>query len=99
MASDVHLTSQVAQRVKNPSSMQETWLPILGGEDPSGGGHGNPLQHSCLGNPMDREAWWVTEAWWVMKSWTPPPTHTESCPPGMDVKIISDLQISAPVSI
>ena len=22
-----------------------------------GGGHGNPLQHSCLGNPMDRGAW------------------------------------------
>ena len=20
----------------------------------------NPLQYSCLGNPMDREAWWVT---------------------------------------
>ena len=25
-----------------------------------GGGHGNPLQHSCLENPMDRGAWWVT---------------------------------------
>ena len=23
-----------------------------------GGGHGNPLQHSCLENPMDRGAWW-----------------------------------------
>ena len=22
-----------------------------------GGGHGNPFQHSCLENPMDREAW------------------------------------------
>ena len=22
-----------------------------------GGGHGNPLQYSCLQNPMDREAW------------------------------------------
>ena len=26
-----------------------------------GGGHGNPLQYSCLENPMDRGAWWVTE--------------------------------------
>ena len=26
----------------------------------SGGGHGNPLQCSCLENPMDREAWWAT---------------------------------------
>ena len=23
----------------------------------SGGRNGNPLQYSCLGNPMDREAW------------------------------------------
>ena len=22
--------------------------------------HGNPLQYSCMGNPMDREAWWAT---------------------------------------
>ena len=22
--------------------------------------NGNPLQYSCLGNPMDRRAWWVT---------------------------------------
>ena len=25
-----------------------------------GGGHGNPLQYSCLENPMDRAAWWAT---------------------------------------
>ena len=25
-----------------------------------GGGNGNPLQYSCLGNPMDRGAWWAT---------------------------------------
>ena len=25
-----------------------------------GGGHGNPLHYSCLENPMDRGAWWVT---------------------------------------
>ena len=24
-----------------------------------GGGNGNPLQYSCLGNPMDRGAWWA----------------------------------------
>ena len=26
----------------------------------SRGGHGNPLQYSCLGNPMDRGGWWAT---------------------------------------
>jgi len=25
-----------------------------------GGGHGNPLQYSCLEHPMDRGAWWAT---------------------------------------
>ena len=25
-----------------------------------GGGHGTPLQYSCLENPMDRGAWWAT---------------------------------------
>ena len=24
-----------------------------------GGGHGNPLQYSCLGKPMDKRAWQV----------------------------------------
>jgi len=26
----------------------------------SGEGNGNPLQYSCLENPMDRAAWWAT---------------------------------------
>ena len=25
-----------------------------------GGGHGNPLQYSCLENPMNRGTWWAT---------------------------------------
>ena len=27
-----------------------------------GGGHGNPLQYSCLENPMDRAAWWALQS-------------------------------------
>ena len=27
-----------------------------------GGGHGNPLQYSCLKNPMDRGAWQATQS-------------------------------------
>ena len=34
-----------------------------------GGGHSNPLQYSCLENPMDRKAWWST-VHGVVKSWT-----------------------------
>ena len=34
-----------------------------------GGGHGNPLQDSCLENPLDRGAWQAT-VHGVAKSWT-----------------------------
>ena len=33
---------------------------ILGPGRSPGEGNGNPLQNSCLGNPMDREAWQAT---------------------------------------
>ena len=29
-----------------------------------GGGKGNPLQYSCLKNPMDRGGWWATVSPW-----------------------------------
>ena len=32
----------------------------MAGRSP-GGGHGNPLQYSCLENPMDRGDWWASE--------------------------------------
>ena len=47
--------SLVAQEVKNPPTMQETWVWSLGWEDPLEEGNGNPLQYSCLENPVDRE--------------------------------------------
>ena len=31
--------------------------------------HGNPVQYSCLENPMDTGAWWAT-VHGVTKSWT-----------------------------
>ena len=42
---------------------------IPGSERSPGEGNGNPLQDSCLENPMDREAWWAT-VHGVAKSWT-----------------------------
>ena len=41
--------------VKNPPAKQQTWVQSLGRSP--GEGNGNPLQHSCLGNSMDRAAW------------------------------------------
>ena len=32
---------------------------IAGSGRSPGGGHGNPLQYSCLENPVDRGAWWA----------------------------------------
>ena len=36
------------------------WVGSLGQEDPPGEGNDNPLQYSCLENPMDRGAWKAT---------------------------------------
>ena len=54
---------QVALVVKNnlPDSAGATGEAgsISGSGRSCGGGNGNPLQNSCLGNPMDRGAWWA----------------------------------------
>ena len=42
---------------------------VCGSGRSSGEGNGNTLQYSCLGNPMDREAWWDI-VHWVAKSQT-----------------------------
>ena len=53
-------SSLVAQTRKNLPAMQETQVQSLGKEYLPGGGNGNPLEDSCLENPMDRGAWWAT---------------------------------------
>ena len=47
------------------------WVGISPGE-----GNGNPLQYSCLKNPMDRVAWWAI-VYRVTKSWTWLSVHTQ----------------------
>ena len=42
---------------------------ISGSGRSPGGGHGHPLQYSCLGSPIDRGAWWAI-VHVVAKSWT-----------------------------
>ena len=44
--------SLVAQLVKNPPAIRETWVQFLGREDPPGEGKGHPLQYSGLENSM-----------------------------------------------
>ena len=43
--------------VKNPPANAADLGLILGSGRSPGEGNGNPLQYSCLGNPMDRGAW------------------------------------------
>ena len=46
--------------VKNPPANAGDSGLITGSGRSPGRGNGNPLQYSCLGNPMDRGAWWTT---------------------------------------
>ena len=54
--------SQLSLMVKNPPAnagdiRDVRSSPVLGRSP--GGGHGNPLQYSCLENPLDRGDWWA----------------------------------------
>ena len=49
--------SLVAQRLKHLPARRETQVQSLGREDTLEKENGNPLQYSCLENPMDGEAW------------------------------------------
>ena len=63
------LASQVTQMVKNlPDNAGDAGsIPGLGRSP--GDKNGNPLQYSCLGNPMDGGAWLAT-VHGVAKNWT-----------------------------
>ena len=54
--------SVVAQLVKNPLAMWETWIPSLGWEDSPGEGKGYPLQYSGLDNSIDSTVHRVAES-------------------------------------
>ena len=60
---------QVAQGVKNPptNAGYMALIPVLGRSP--GGGHGNPLQNSCLENPMTEEPCGL-QSMGSQKNWT-----------------------------
>ena len=45
--------------VKSPPAIAGDTGPVSGSRRSPREGNGNPLHYSCLGNPMDREAWWA----------------------------------------
>ena len=69
--------------VMNPPTNQEMQVPSPGlGRSPGEGNH-NPLQFSCLGNPMDRGAWWVI-VHGVAKNWTQLSNNSSNSNPCFD---------------
>ena len=65
--------SQAVQLVKNlPASTGDARdLGLIPGLERSpGGGNGNPLQYSSLGNPMDGGRTWQAAVYGVSNSWT-----------------------------
>ena len=52
----------MAQLVKNPPAMQETWFLSVGWEDSPGEGNGYPLQDSGLENSLDCIVHWVAKS-------------------------------------
>ena len=60
MESHLSGASQVALVVKNPPANTGDVGLIPGSRRSPGEAHGNPLQYSCLENPVDRGAWQAT---------------------------------------
>ena len=67
--SGVEWTSLVAQMVKASGYNAGDLGSIPGSGRSLGEGNGNPLQYSCLEDPMDGGAWWAA-VHGVAKSWT-----------------------------
>ena len=59
----------MAQTVKNPPAMWETWVQSLGQEDPLEEGMATHPSILAWRIPMDRRVWWATVQR-VAKSWT-----------------------------
>ena len=74
--------------VKNPPANAGDVGSILGSGRSPREGNGNPLQYSCLGNPMDRGACWPT-VHGVTKSLTWLSTHTRTLLPNQGAVVLS----------
>ena len=55
--------SLVAQTVKNPPAIRETWVQFLGWEDPLEEGLAIHTSNLAWRIRMDRGAWWATVHW------------------------------------
>ena len=72
---------------------------VFGSGRAPGGGHGNPLRYSCLGNLMDRGGW-QPEVYGVAQSWTrlkrlgsSSSSSSSSSRPGLGLSCVSVAQL------
>ena len=80
----------LCRRICHSAGGAEDVGSIPGSGRSPGGGNGNPLQYSCLENPMDRGAWWATQPigtriesdtteWLIIHAHTYIHTYTHMC--------------------
>ena len=63
-AVSIHIGLPAGSAVRNPPDSAGDACSIPGSGRPPGEGNGNLLQYSCLGNPMERGAFWSTIWGW-----------------------------------
>ena len=71
-----YMALMVKNTLVNAGDIRHVGL-ISGWERSPGGGHGNPLQYSCLENPMERGAWQAI-VHGITKSWAQLSAHTHT---------------------
>ena len=86
------------KKKKNPpSSAEDTGLSPGSGRSP-GGGNGNPLQYSCVGNPMDRGAYGLqsTKSWTQLRNLTTGEMNVSSIFPRIDTLLFQTFKFLKP---
>ena len=86
-------SSVVKKKKKNPpANVRDTGDvdSIPGSRRSPGGGNSNPLQYSCLDNPMDRGACGLRSPWGCKESDTSEPVsmHAKSVPPYVELQLM-----------
>ena len=82
--------------VKNPPANAGDSGSIPGSGTSPGGGNGNPLQYSCLENPMDRGAWQATQSMGLQRvgyDWA----HRQGCKNTLMMSICHLIPVSKPI--
>ena len=67
---------------------------VRGWEDALELRNGNPLQYSCLENPINREAWWATVRGAAKSQTQQSNTHTHTCSVELDMFLLRNTKLN-----